>query len=102
MYKILSYELEPDGKMFKCKICFINVTHPEYESKPRYDVIPDVVNEIFLSPEELNLKLWKQSMLEQGKLTEEDVHLLDMYIDSAIEFYLKLDKEENEKHAKLH
>jgi hypothetical protein len=100
MYKILSYE--PDGNMFKCKICFISVHYGELGEEKTYNVIPDIVNEIYLSAEELNLKLWKQSMIEQGKLTEEDVHLLDMYIDSAIEFYLKLDREENEKLAKLH
>ena len=103
MYKILSYEPEPDGKMFKCKICFINISYEnEYDTKRTYRIIPDVVNEIFLSEEELGLKLWKQSMIELGKLTEEDVSALDILIDKAILFYLKLDREENEKIGKLH
>ena len=96
MFKILSYER--DGDMFKCKICFINIIYDSDGDITRV-AIPGVVNELYLSPQELNFRLWKQSMIEQKKLTEDEIAILDQYVDELIEFYLNLDKGEREKHG---
>ena len=89
MYKIVCYERENTG-MFKCEIAFYETSYDNMYGKAIIRLVPGANKVIYLSEPEVNFHLWKQSMIEQGKLTLDDIHLLDNYVDSVIKHHINL------------
>jgi hypothetical protein len=96
MGKIVSYERESDGR-YKCEVC---ITYPVKEDNAWIEHYTPPQT-IYYSQEELDYRLWKQSMRELNKLSWDDENLLDEYVDKLVLYYLKLNAEERENNDKI-
>ena len=80
MIWINSYEKETDSDMCKCSI---SIMFPGTSISPKE-------TEILLPIQEVQLCMWKKLMVEQKKLTVDDVHKLEAHVDEVIEYYISL------------